>query len=229
MNNIQHLFFDNLKSVFNSYNSFYENMEKEYRAKIYELEKNKEKYDKDYNNILSNLEINRFNLIKSLETQLASFLKNLPENPLSLPIKTKIVIDNKNLVIENLTFSQCDSTTRLFEIVKAFFTNLGDEINFNDDSQFYIQRNNLIDAGNNEILIKKESKFIENNFTIGDLIILKGNFTLKSEAPKCCITYNFDVNKDNLTANYFSCETCKLNCKQILNYRVMFKLYTLLP
>jgi hypothetical protein len=40
MNQIQILFFDNLKHIFNSYNSFYEKLEKEKRLKLLEIEKN---------------------------------------------------------------------------------------------------------------------------------------------------------------------------------------------
>jgi hypothetical protein len=37
MNNIQIIFFDNLKEIFNSYNSFYERSEKEYKNQMAEL------------------------------------------------------------------------------------------------------------------------------------------------------------------------------------------------
>jgi hypothetical protein len=38
MNQIQILFFDNLKHIFNSYNSFYEKLEKERKLKLLEIE-----------------------------------------------------------------------------------------------------------------------------------------------------------------------------------------------
>jgi hypothetical protein len=38
MNQIQILFFDNLKHIFNSYNSFYEKVEKEKKLKLLEID-----------------------------------------------------------------------------------------------------------------------------------------------------------------------------------------------
>jgi hypothetical protein len=37
MKQIQIVFFDNLKQIFNTYNTFYENMEQEYKQKIFKL------------------------------------------------------------------------------------------------------------------------------------------------------------------------------------------------
>ena len=40
MNNIQSLFFENLKQIFNAYNSFYEKIEQEKKLQLNEINKN---------------------------------------------------------------------------------------------------------------------------------------------------------------------------------------------
>ncbi len=165
------------------------------------------------------MEISHQGLIKDLESSLEKYMKGLPESPLVLPVKTKIIIDRKNVNIDHLSFYPADSTDKLYEIVKNYFINLGDEIVFND-SAFLIIRNDLKVDINSELnnkecetVMARGSKFLSTGLTHGDVIQLKGNFSLRSEAPKECLSYKFEEKHLNSIVNYFSCETCRLNCK----------------
>jgi hypothetical protein len=86
-------------------------------------------------------------LIRNLEISLDKYMKNLPDSPLIMPIKTKIFIEKKNIIIDHLNFNAADNTDKLFEIVKNYFTTLGDEIDFSY-SYFCIERNSFDSSGN---------------------------------------------------------------------------------
>lgn len=160
------------------------------------------------------------NLIKDLESSLDKYMKNLPESPLLLPIKTKIYIERKNVTVDHLAFNPTDSTDKLYDVVVKYFTNLGDEIDFKD-SAFYITRkdyemdiNSQMSIVQKDMLIQQGQKFLSTGLVTGEVIVLKGGFTFKSEAPKACLTYEFEKsNYLNSKVNYFSCDSCKLNCK----------------
>jgi hypothetical protein len=172
------------------------------------------------------LEENHNNLMKDLENSLEKYMKNLPESPLLLSVKTKILIERKNITIDHISFSPTDTTDKLYEIVKNYFINLGDEINFDESvSNFFIIRkeikldiNSEINQNETEIPIKKGIKFLSTGLIHGDIIYLKQSFSLKSEAPKSCLTYQFEDKNMNSIVNYFSCESCKLNCKYMVNF-----------
>jgi hypothetical protein len=108
------------------------------------------------------LEINHINLIKDIKNSLENYLKVLPESPLSLPVKTKIMLKRKNVVIDHLSFYPSDYTDKLYDIVKNYFSNIGDEIDF-QDSYFTIDRQE-IDINSElawvEIPINKSNKFL---------------------------------------------------------------------
>ena len=53
------------------------------------------------------------------------------------------------------------------------------------------------------------SKF---NIAAGSLITIKGPVMLESDRPLECMTLRYDK-EPNATFNYFSCKTCKSNCK----------------
>lgn len=164
--------------------------------------------------------------MKDLESSLEKYMLNLPESPLLLSVKTKIFIERKNITIDHITFSPIDATDKIYDIVRNYFTNLGDEINFDDSiCNFFIIRkeincdiNSEINHNQIEIPIKKGIKILSSGLTHGDVIYLKDNFSLKSEAPKSCLTYQFEEKHMNTIVNYFSCENCKLNCKYNTNF-----------
>ncbi len=162
----------------------------------------------------TNVERNHFNLINDLQVSLEKCLKALPESPLSLPVKTKIILKRKNIIIDHLSFSPYDDTDKLYEIVMNYFLNIGDEIYFQDS--FFIIERQIIDI-NSELVqvenpIKKSSKFLSTGLGHGDQIILKGEWVLKSEAPRTCMTYKFQEIHFKTAQKYFSCQSCNLNC-----------------
>jgi hypothetical protein len=145
-------------------------------------------------------------------------MKTLPESPLLLPIKTRIYIEKKNAYIDHIMLSPTDSTDKLFDLLKNYFNNLNDEITDYADSGFYITRSNYESDINstminraNDIKIEKGVKVISTGLMPNEILIFKGNYVLKSSAPKNCITYEFEKVKGTLL-KYFSCEQCKLNC-----------------
>jgi hypothetical protein len=146
-------------------------------------------------------------------------MKTLPESPLLLPIKTKVFIEKKNAYIDHILLNPTESTDKLYEIVKNYLSNLQDEITDMGDGSFYIIRKNFENDMNSEIIEKMReirlnphSKIITTGLLPGEVLVFKGNYVLKSEAPRECITYEFEKVKGT-NVIYFSCETCKLNCK----------------
>ena len=229
MNPIQNIFMENMKKIFNSYNGFYEKIETEHRKKTNEIkdsindDKTNLETKKFLNKKLQELQNNHMRLIQDIGESLDSFMKTLPESPLSLPIKTKIYIERKNFTIENLLFNPTDSVDKLLEIVKSYFLNKGDEISDVCDAQFYIIRkefemhedSNLLEI-QKETKIEYNTKFLSYKINQGDIITFKGNYLLKSEVPKNCITYQFEK-VINTTVKYFSCDNCSLNCNFLIN------------
>jgi hypothetical protein len=150
-------------------------------------------------------------------------MKNLPESPLSLPIKTKLVITKKNYTIDHIMLNPTDPIYKLNEYVVNYFTNLNDEIvNKEDTCGFYIKRKEHSVDMNSEIKeIEKEIKLDENSIFLsigllpGEVIYYMGEYRLSSEAPKVCIKFDFEKVKGT-KVNYFTCENCRLNCKYSL-------------
>lgn len=140
-------------------------------------------------------------------------MQNLPSSPLLLQIKTKILIEKKNVTLDHLAFNPSDNTDKLYEIVKNYFLNIGDEIEFADSYFCVIKKIYDNELTQKEILIEKGMKFLSLRFITGDVVILRGNFILKSDVPKSCITFEFEKNYFNKEINYFSCGDCNLNCK----------------
>ena len=224
LNPIQKIFMDNMKKIFNSYNNFYEKMEQENRKKIKDIndllqDDNCEIESKNLlNKKIDELNLNHSKLIKDIEKSLEDVMKNLPESPLLLPIKLKIYVEKKNFIIDNLLFNPTDSIEKLYEVVSRFLINKGDEIQDIGDAGFYylekeygVDINSKFSEIQKETRIQADSKFLSHKLNQGDVIVFKGNYILKSEVPKHCITYQFDKVL-NTVVKYFSCDTCSLNC-----------------
>jgi hypothetical protein len=218
-----------MKKNFNSYNGFYEKIETENKKKTNEIKAliNDDKTNLEtkifLNRKLQELQNNHMRLIQDIRDSLDSVMKTLPESPLSLPIKTKICIERQNFTIENLLFYPTDSVDKLLEIVKSYFSNKGDEISDIDDAQFFLIKKEFEIKPNSPMLeIQKETKieyntkFLSYKMNQGDIITFKGNYLLKSDVPKNCITFQFEK-VINTTVKYFSCENCSLNCNFLFN------------
>lgn len=137
-------------------------------------------------------------------------MKNLPESPISLPIKTKIIFEKRNLIIDHIIVMSTDSGSKLYEFITNYYKNLGDEIKeFSNESFMCLVRNeNLIEK---IVKIDPESKLISVKMISGDIVYLKGDVILKSEEKKNCFTVEYDITKDQFVS-YFSCENCNMNC-----------------
>lgn len=172
--------------------------------------------------IKDKIEANHKILVKDLESSLEQYMKKLPESPLSLPIKTKIIIIDKKVTIDHIMILPTDNTIKLYEIVFNYFKNLGDEIvKLDEDTAFVIFKqdediNSQITSKKIQVTIEKDSKIISSGLCHGQDIYLKGSVMLKSDQPKCCITYDF-ANNVNSLVKYFSCENCSLNCMITIN------------
>lgn len=64
-------------------------------------------------------------VIKDLEDSLDKYMKNLPESPLLLPIKTKIFIEDKNITIEHVSLMLTDPGSKLYDILTNYFIGKG--------------------------------------------------------------------------------------------------------
>jgi hypothetical protein len=176
------------------------------------------------------------NTIKELEESLDKYMKNLPESPLSLPIKTKLVIVRKNHTIDHVMLHPTDNLNKLNDLVNNYFTNIGDEIvNRDENCGYYIIRKEYETDINSELKeVSKEIKINENSIALsigllpGESIYFMGEYKLKSDAPKVCIKVEFEKMKGS-SVNYFSCENCKLNCKNLYNPRAVYELCSLMP
>ena len=82
--------------------------------KIMEMEKHK-----------TYLLVKKENVIKELATSLDNYMKNLPESPLLLPVKTKIFVESKNITIEHVSLMLTDSGQKLYDIINNYFNGLG--------------------------------------------------------------------------------------------------------
>jgi hypothetical protein len=129
MNKIQILFFDNLKHIFNSYNSFIQIVEEESKRKLSDIEANRKSQMNPDLIKLKKLEdetVNRKDsIIKELELSLDKYMKNLPESPLVLPIKVKIFVEKKNIIIDHVNLMPTDPISKLYDILNNYFTSIG--------------------------------------------------------------------------------------------------------
>jgi hypothetical protein len=173
-----------LKRVFNTYNKYIEQLEREKK----------------------NSQIDTDTIITEVEKSLEAFMNKLPD-PLLLSINLKIFIEKKNFTLNHIVVLPTDKTGKLMEIVDTYFTGLGDDIVMKGDT-FGFYRNG------SDLKINLNTIFLSLGLIPGEIIFLKGDYYLKSEAPKICITYEFEKKKDTLV-DYFSCENCKLNCNTI--------------
>ena len=82
-------------------------------SKIIEMEKHK-----------SYLLQKKENVIKDLALSLDKYMKNLPESPLLLPVKTKIFVEAKNVTIDHVSLMLTDSGQKLYDILKNYFNSL---------------------------------------------------------------------------------------------------------
>ena len=152
--------------------------------------------------------------IRDLEFSLDKYMKNLPESPLSLPIKTKIIFEKRNVLIDHIIVMPTDNGAKFYDFIFNYFKNLGDEITeFLPDSYFCIIKNeNMME---NIIKIEKDSKLVSIGLISGETVYLKGDVALKSEIKKNCFSFEFDKFKQQQIVKYFSCENCNLNCNFI--------------
>jgi hypothetical protein len=171
------------------------------------------------NNKRIDVENNYNTVVKELEASLDKYMKNLPETPLSLPIKTKLVIVKKNHTIDHLMLSPTDTFGKLNDMITNYFTNLNDEIISKSDScGFYIRRKEFEADINSELKeINRDIKLNENSIVLsmglmpGEIIYYDGDYRLKSEAPRVCIKVDFEKLKGT-SVSYFACDNCGLKC-----------------
>src|SRR5690606_12020079 len=135
-------------------------------------------------------------------------------SPLTLPVKTKIIIPKLNHTIDHIMINPTENISKLYDLVDNYFINLGDEIVSREENcGLYIKRkeNIIIDINSELKENSKDIKLDPNTLVLsadllqGETIYFIGNYILKSEAPKNCITYEFDKYKDT-SVNFFSCE-----------------------
>ena len=150
------------------------------------------------------------NNIKDLEFSLEKYMKNLPESPISLPIKTKIIFEKRNLVINNIIVMPTDNGSKLYDFIINYYKNLNDEVKeFLPESYLYILRNeNAIET---IIKIEQDCKLLSLKMISGETVYFKGDVNLKSEAKKFCFKLIYDKNINQIVS-YFSCENCNMNC-----------------
>lgn len=148
---------------------------------------------------------------------LKDYLKELPETPLSLSIKTKIIVEgSRKQEIHNVMLSRTDKISKLYGIVSQFYKGLGDPVLSFEQCIFKVKRNRLDLDINGQLkeedssiaFTNKEDIFMSYDIITGEDIYLIGNLLLESDAPKNCISYNF---KEPITLDYFTCETCNKN------------------
>jgi hypothetical protein len=65
------------------------------------------------------------NIIKDLEVSLDKYMKNLPESPLLLPVKTKIYIESRNITIDHVMLMLTDPGQKLYDLLNNYFNSLG--------------------------------------------------------------------------------------------------------
>ncbi len=67
-------------------------------------------------------------IINDLGKSLEGYMKNLPESPLLLPVKTKIYIECKKMTIDHISLMLTDPGQKLYDIVINYYKNLGKKI-----------------------------------------------------------------------------------------------------
>lgn len=224
LSKIQSIFFEALKEVFNSYNQFFGKIEKQYKEQANAIQMKIDAMDKlavdssaidNLNKEKATIEMNSIKIKEVIECNLRDYLQNLPMNPLQLSMSTRIYIEKKNIYIENVLLQPSDSCDKIYAVITSYFQSRFDElVNWGSSALFV---HHQLPNGNKEIMgdaIERESRVLSLKIIPGDELILKGDFMLKSEEKKPCITFNFESNKKQ-SVNYFSCEQCKLNCKSI--------------
>jgi hypothetical protein len=138
-------------------------------------------------------------------------LKNLPATPISLPIKTKLIIDSRNISLDHIIIMPTDNGAKLYEFLFNYFKNLGDDVvEIVPDSFLCVIRHN--DMMENIVKIDKETKLFTIEMISGEIVYFKGDVVLKSEGKKNCFSLDFDKSIQHIV-KYLSCETCNLNCK----------------
>lgn len=227
LNRIQAIFFDNLKQIFNTYHTFLEKLEKEKSSNLQEINKKLEhsKQVSDFPQI-SLLESQKKAIeerhkiyIKDLETSLENYMQKLPESPITLPIKTKIIFEKRKVLIDHIMVMPTDSGEKFYEFFTNYFKNIADEItDYAPDSHFCIIK--FENSVENVIRIDRYTKLLSTGMISGDVVYFRGDVILKSEGKKNCFKTDFDKSKQNIV-KYFSCENCNLNCKDILILRDM--------
>jgi hypothetical protein len=164
---------------------------------------------------------------KDLEFSLEKYMKNLPESPISLPIKTKIIFERRNVLIDHIIVMPTDNGSKFYDFLTNYFKNLSDEIVEILPESFFciIKSENSID---NVIKIDKDSKLISSGMITGDIVYFKGDVLLKSEGKKNCFKLDYDKTKQQIV-KYFSCENCNINCKYFSDLRDMLRMRKCLP
>lgn len=206
---IESLFIDSLKGIFSSYENFHSHMEDKYFKMKQQAEKEND--------------LEKLSVIKKQEQEskiaimdsLKLYLKQIPDSPFVLPIKTKIIIEKTNTVIPNVTIMRHESVEDLYKLVKLYFTNIGNPIADFKDSVFRIKRQILDKDINDQMFesvsyidLRKDQMMMSTDIVSGEEIFLVGDFTRKSDVPKDCVTFNF---AGSLTTDYFSCSDCAIN------------------
>lgn len=164
-------------------------------------------------------EINEKNkiLTTELSNSLDSYLQNLPESPLLLPIKIKILIEKKNFVVDHVMVMNNDNTNKLYDIVTGHFSTIGDPIIDLKNSHFIVKKTVFSEKDGKTVsedfvkVIGRETKILSTGLSSGETLIFTGDYITKSEEPKYCIKHNFEAENKGKEVRYFCCDLCNLN------------------
>jgi len=165
-------------------------------------------------------------------------VKNLIPDPNMLEIRCTLTIPQKDARIDKFMLNPSQKTNIIKQELTTHFLKLNNPIQTFDDTSVhvvvipperYVECNSLISEKPNitslesvlmylksvdqkynlpAFKVNSEELLAKQKIPQNSVLLLYGVFTLKSEAPTECMTYDY---KNGVTMNYFSCDNCKIN------------------
>lgn len=163
---------------------------------------------------INHIKKSKENIENSLLNSLDNFLKNLPSNPLNLPLSTSIKIVSENIKIDNVLVSRKDSINNLYSIVTKYFINKGDAVSNINKCQFEVKKlsfyrdiNENLQEKVEKIKLDPNKLFLDYEIYSGEVIYLEGDLELKSKQVNKCIKKSFD---SPVSIDFYKCDSCNL-------------------
>jgi len=193
--------------------------------------KQKEKLDTEITLLTAECEAKMIQIDESFKTTVQLLMESYDQSlegmipaPSFLPVTVTLSIPSRQMNFKKIIIKPTDSAADLKAMLEKKFAETGNPLfSYSQSNIFVLKRNLASEDGKDEegihsqdemVIGDEQRPLLQYKIQQGDLIILKGELLMKSDAPKSCFSTTYEKGKD-MVMDYFTCKDCKFNwiCK----------------